>query len=430
LNLHSAKYLDEKFLVVQRKDVNSFLQPYDKNRIYIAVHCFFSHLLIYLIEGNTCKIWLRFNEIKAAKSNEYFEITYKIFDLLAFWLEKGIEQIEHIICNDKPYQFHIDISFANFEKYSFEEVENIQDDIPLAKAEFNYDGYIFFTVDIAFLKVMFRPENTAEKELIAMIMEPLYSIVNNDLRVDRSIIWKITRDIFGNNNYSRRIHFFPEYNIEDILPVTKEKIILIPEEEIISVENSLDFSITDLNKQNVLQKLNALVDTLYADLIKRLVVFNKKHLIIMALENHEKIIMTSNQWNRTAAAIVASHDDPVEAQDAIKKQMSLYAKSSQASRILSEIALCQCSNTGKEISRVEMEYLLAEVFKILEYGKISDALYYDIVGIDIFGMDKGTLIFKDSTIIDTIMVKYQNTVALRELELNIERYDKLYQNVN
>ena len=126
----------------------------------------------------------------------------------------------------------------------------------------------------------------------------------------------------------------------------------------------MDFSIPSLNKKDILSKLNALVNTLYVDLIKRLVVFDKKYLIIRALENNEKIAMESDQWRKSAAAIVASHTDSVEAYDVIKKQISLYAKSSQASRILAEIALCHCSNNGKKISIVDIEYLLAEVYKI------------------------------------------------------------------
>jgi hypothetical protein len=140
--------------------------------------------------------------------------------------------------------------------------------------------------------------------------------------------------------------------------------------------------------------------------------------------------MESDQWKRTAAAIVTSHSDSVEAHDVIKEKISLYAKSSQASRILSEIALCHCSNNGRTISIAEIEYLLAEVYKIFEFGRISDALYYDIVGVDIFGLEKGMLFFKDNTSIDTIMDKYQNTVASHDLEQNIITYDRLYKKGN
>ena len=426
INLHSVKFRDNEYLVVQRKDVNSYFQSYNTNRIYIAIHYVFSRILIILIEGNICNLWLRFNEIESAKSHEYFEITYKIYDLIVFWLEKGIEQIEHIICNDKPYIFHIDVSFTNFDKYSFEDIESIHNDNSLAKIKYNFEGFIFITVDITLLKKMYIPENTAEQELIATIINTIYSIVNHNEQVDRHNTWKIIRNIFKYSKHSRQLHFFTDSNIEDILPVTKNDIILLPREEIVSVENSLDFSIPVLNKQDILSKLNTLVDTLYSDLTKRLVVFDKRDLIIRALENNEKIIMESDKWRRTAAAIVASHSDSVEAHDVIKNQISLYAKSSQASRILSEIALCHCSNNGRKISIAEIEYLLAEVYKIFEFGRISDALYYDIVGIDIFGLEKGMLFFKDTTSIDTIMDKYQNTVASRDLEQNIKTYDRFY----
>jgi hypothetical protein len=424
--LHSVKFRDDEYLVVQRKNINSYFQSYNTNRIYIAIHCFFSRILIYLIEGNSSKFWLHFNEIESAKSYEYFEITHKIFDLIVFWLEKGVEQIEHIICNDKPYIFHIDVSFINFERYSLEKIESIPDDNTPVQIDYNLEGFMFIVIDLAFIKRMYIPENTAEQELIATIINTIYNIVNHSKQIVKSDIWEITRNIFRYNKYSKQLHFFNDSNIENILPVTKNDIILLAKEEIISIENSLDFSISDLNKQNVLNKLNILVNTLYNDLIKRLVVFDKKYLIIMALENNEKIMKESTWWKRTSAAIVASHNDSAEAYDVIKEQISLYAKSSQASRILSEIALCHCSNNGKQISTTEIEYLLAEVYKIFEFGRISDALYYDIVGIDIFGLEKGMLFFKDNTSIDTIMDKYQNTVASHDLEQNIKTYDRLY----
>jgi hypothetical protein len=430
MNLHSAKFRDEEYLVVQRKDINSYFQSYNENRIYIAIHCFFSRMFLFLIEGNTSMFWLHFNEVVSARSHEYFELTYKIFDLIVFWLEKGIEQIEDVICNDKPYIFHIDVSFINFEKYSFEEIKNIQDnDLPV-KIKYNFEGYIYIIIDIAFIKKMFIPENTAEQELIATIINTIYNIVNHDEQVKKYNVWGITKKIFKYSKHSRQLHFFDDSNIEDILPVTRNNIIFLPKEEISSVENSLDFSISIIDKQSVLDNLNALVNTLYTDLINRLVEFDKKYLIIKALENNEKIMMESGKWNRTTASMVSSHDDSVEARETIKKQISLYAKSSQASRILSEIALCHCSNNGREISTVEIEYLLAEVYKIFEFGRISDALYYDIIGIDLFGLEEGMLFFRDNTSIDKIMNKYQNTVASHDLEQNIKDYDKFYKKRN
>lgn len=426
LNFHSVEFREGKYLAVQRKDINSYFQSYNKNRIYIAIYHIFSRILIYLIEGNECKIWLHLNEIESAKSYEYFEISFKIFELIAFWLEKGIEHIENNICNNKPYIFHLDVSFTNFDKYSLKDIENIQNDNSPAKIDYNREGFIYIAIDITFIKKMYVPENTAEQELIATIINTLYNIVNYDEQAIKYNIWGITKKIFKYSKYNRQLHFFTGLNIEDILPVTKNNIILLPKEEISSVEKDLDFSITTLDKQNVLCKLKALVDTLYNDLIKRLNAFDKKYLIIKALENNEKIIMEADKWKRTAAALVSGHDDSDEAHEVIKNQISLYAKSSQASRIMSEIALCHGSNNGRKISIVEFEYLLAEVYKIFEFGRISDALYYDIVGIDIFGLEKGILFFKDNTSIDTIMDKYQNSIISYDLEQNIKTYDRFY----
>jgi len=430
INFHSVSFLEGKYLAVQRKDTNSYFQSYNKNRIYIAINYVFSHKLILLIEGNKSKLWLHFNELESAKSNDYFEITYKIFELIAVWLEKGIDHIEQNVCKDKPYIFHLDVSFTNFDKYPLEDIENIKDNNPPAKIKYNLEGIIYIAIDITFIKKMYIPENIAEQELIATIINTLYNIVNNSEQTIKYNVWGITKKIFNFSKYSKQLHFFTDSNIEDVLPVTENKIIFLPKEEISSVEKDLDFSIPALDKQNVLYKLNTLVDTLYNDLKKRLTAFDKKYLIIKALENNEKIMMESNHWNRTATALVTGHDDSDEAHSVIKNQISLFANSSQASRILSEIALCHCSDNGREISIVEFEYLLAEVYKILEFGGISDALYYDIVGIDIFGQKDGMLFFKDNTPIDTIMFKYQNSIISYDLEQNIKTYEKLYKKRN
>lgn len=200
LNFHSARFQAEEFVAVQRKETNSYFQSYNKNRIYIAINIFFSHKLIYLIEGNKSKLWLHFNEIESAKTKDFFEITYKIFDLITFWLEKGIEYIEQDICKDNSYIFHLVVSFTNFEKYSLIDIENIHDDNSPAKIKYNLEGFIYIAIDITFIKKMYIPENTAEQELIATIINILYNIVNNNEQTNKYNVLGITRKIF---NYSK-----------------------------------------------------------------------------------------------------------------------------------------------------------------------------------------------------------------------------------
>lgn len=426
LNIHAVEFHKNEYVVVQRREINHYVPSYNMKNIYVVIDYVFSGIFLFLIEGIKCRIWINFNETDNQK-HDLSEITYLICDILTFWLEKGIDQIENIINQKEPHVFHIIVSFSNFEKYPFNNIEDIPDNPPI-KIKYYFDGTIFIEIDISFLKRMNVPENNAERELIATIINCIYSIVNNKRfeEVEENIIWNIIERIFKYKRYSRQMHMFYTNDVDDMLPITEEKIILAPDEDISSIENSLNFSISELEKNNVLKLLNKFVDILYRDIIKRLTLFDKKKLIIKALENNDKIRKEITLWKRTTAAIISNHYDEDEAHNAIEIYTSKYNINSQISRVLVEIALCHCTDHGKEITFTDIEYLFAEIYKLLEFGRISDALYYDLIDLDEFGIDNGMLFFKNKKTIDSIMDKYNISIVSQYIEHNKNIYSDLY----
>ena len=423
LNIHAAEFRKNEYVVVQRREINHYVPSYNNKQIYVALNYAFNGIFIFLIEGIRCRIWVHLSKTDNQK-HDLQEMTYLICDIITFWLEKGISEIETIINEKEPYIFHIIVLFSNFEKYPFDNIEAIPDNPPVI-IEYDIDGTIFIKIDISFLKRMAVPENNAERELIATIISCIYSIVNNK-QYEENTIWNITERIFKYKRYNRQMHMFLNSNVDDMLPITENKLILATDEDISLVENNLDFSIPIFNKTSILKLLNKFVDILYKDIIRRLALFDRKKIIIKALENNDRVRKESTHWKRTTLAIISGHNDEDEAVNAVEKQISQYNINSQISRVLVEIALCHCIDNDKEISFTDIEYLFAEIYKLLEFGRISDALYYDLIGLDEFGIDNGMLFFRNKNSIDSIMDKYNNSIASQYIDHNINTYADLY----
>jgi len=424
-NFHSVKYNDDKYLVVQRKDINSYFPSYNYNNIYFAIHLLFSRIFILLIEASNYKIWIHLNKNEGLNENTS-SLLFEICNLILFWLDKGVNEIESLLANKEPNIFHINVTFSGFEAYPFKDINDIPDkNIPF-DIEYTLDGDIELIIDVSILKKMSIPENIAEKELIASLMGVMYFIVNHGVKCDDSSIIRIVNKIFKYKKFSRQLHMFTNADKDSLLLVNKNKLILSPIEDIRFVEDGLDFSISNLDKDSIILLLKNFVDILYNDIVVQLVKFNRKSTVIKAMENNDNIRIEANRWRKTSAAIISSHNDESEAFEIIKDQLSIFAKNSQVSRALAEIALCHCTDNGKEISITEFERLLAIVYKILEFGRVVDSLHYDLIGIDTFGIDSGLLYFNNSAAIDSIMEKYQNSIVYQDIGYSIDAYPDIY----
>lgn len=123
--------------------------------------------------------------------------------------------------------------------------------------------------------------------------------------------------------------------------------------------------------------LNELVADLEKGLCGALRQFDRKSMIEMALRNHEVAMVHQARWRRTASAIVALHCDRDAALQTIAEQGFENNRILQASRVLVELAVCECPLTGGLIAgEMDFSLLMAELMLLTTLGDWSDAIYH------------------------------------------------------
>jgi hypothetical protein len=160
LNIHAAEFLNNEYIVVQRHHINSYFPSYNTNKIYIALYHAFSNIFLYLLEGNNYKIWLQPIKMKNAKS-DILETTHRVYDMILFWLEKGLNEIDGFARQNEKHIFHIIVTFSGFENYPYEQIDDIPNSEPPFVSEYNLEGKVKLVINASILKGMTIPENNA-----------------------------------------------------------------------------------------------------------------------------------------------------------------------------------------------------------------------------------------------------------------------------
>jgi hypothetical protein len=106
--------------------------------------------------------------------------------------------------------------------------------------------------------------------------------------------------------------------------------------------------------------------------------FDRRGVIDFALNNHESAIKDRDNWRRTAAAVLALHDDREATLEKIAEHDGELNGVFQSSRLLVEFAICECPITGgRQPGRLDMSQLMAKVMLLASLGGWSDAVRWD-----------------------------------------------------
>jgi hypothetical protein len=124
--------------------------------------------------------------------------------------------------------------------------------------------------------------------------------------------------------------------------------------------------------------LNKLVRLLEDDLCNDLRRFHREAIIELALRTHESAALSKNQWERTASALLGLRDDQAAATAEMAKHGFQLNAVFLATRLLIEVALCECPlQGGLEPGNLDLTRLMSRAAAIPMYGGWSDAIRWD-----------------------------------------------------
>lgn len=244
---------------------------------------------------------------------------------------------------------------------------------------------VTITAAPTFEDALFHPENIAERAMMEGLLEGFGALAG--VTLSRSEQNRLLQEIVPNAS-ARQTHRFQAQTFRDHVRNAKSRSLhMIDADDGAYIKLGLGWQARRREdggeirgKQDCMAFLNATVSHLEDELCEELRKFDRRSVILFALRNHESAAMDRDVWRKTAAAVLAIHDDKEAALQTIAEHDGKLNAVFQASRLLVEIALCECPLSGGEkpghldLLRIQSKLLLAA-----GYGGWSDAIRWDAI---------------------------------------------------
>lgn len=226
-------------------------------------------------------------------------------------------------------------------------------------------------------------ENGAERALVDALIRATAQLADVALTAARrtEILARIVP-----NTAARQQHAFRVPNFRDLVrDGVRNPVVIIEREDDAASRLGLGWTARQRSEGAVIREksecvafLNKLVRTLEDDLVASLGRFDRRQMLTAILENHEGTAREVSHWNRTAAAVLALHQDQAAASAEILDREAKLNAVALTSRILLEFAICACPMTGGQpVGDLDLARLMSTAALIFHTGGDSDAIRWD-----------------------------------------------------
>jgi hypothetical protein len=121
--------------------------------------------------------------------------------------------------------------------------------------------------------------------------------------------------------------------------------------------------------------LKKIVDAFWQRCKRDLERLHRRSLVIRCLSNNEAVIAEQDNWTRTRRAVAALHKDR---EDVLSASLSVRQKMDRTQishRLLIEMAICTCPDTGgREANQEDIDHLCAQVLQLVATAQEADAM--------------------------------------------------------
>src|SRR5581483_8391400 len=129
------------------------------------------------------------------------------------------------------------------------------------------------------------------------------------------------------------------------------------------------------DRQRCKDLLNDVVDAFWARCRRRLEKIDRKSLVVRCLKNNEAVIAEQENWTRTRRAVAAIHTDQADVLSASQKARERMDRTQISHRLLVEMAICACPESGGlEATQEDIDYLGTQILQMVATAQESDAM--------------------------------------------------------
>ena len=280
-----------------------------------------------------------------------------------------------------------------------------------------------------------QPENTGERIILRSIAKGLISLhqeTNKD--VDKDILEALLNKVISDPGM-RLLHAFPIDPIEQLQAKQTQYPIFVAQEDFAFSQLKLSEGCTSAttvgkidSKGECNEFLHKVVDKIWSQIHSQLQQLDRASVIREALRVHEAIIYDRDHWRRTAQAVQALHASEEDVIAISRGREADRGNTAISARTIIEMAICECPETGgRQLSRWELDELLAKARLLLDVAADSDAVKNDLVvpRIELHPNGEYTI---DREFQSTVIKPFLESYFSKGFETAVREYSELYEN--
>jgi len=242
---------------------------------------------------------------------------------------------------------------------------------------------IQLTIGADFDRALYNPLNVAEAALVKALIAGVARLSGGSSIDTEELLKKIVP-----NAQVRQSHVFAAREFRDYLPeLGEQRLIKISAYEDGATRLGLGWKVRDMHDGSVVTGrqacrvfLNSLVRRLEDELSEYLRGLDRLDVLSKILLNHEVAAVSRSRWHRTSAAILALRKDAAAALGPMRDQESKLNAVFHGSRVLLEMAVCDCSlEGGRKLGQLDHSLLLTLASQINQLGGWSDLIHWGLM---------------------------------------------------
>jgi hypothetical protein len=285
-------------------------------------------------------------------------------------------------------------------------------------------------VGSGFEDALFHPDNIAERAIVHRLVEGVAQLSGQSTsdRTRESLMSQIVPDSKARNSHRFLAREFRHF-VRSSIP---ESPIEIDRDDDAALRLGLGWSIRSRDKGSEIvvkadctRFLNDIVRLTEDELCEGLRAYDRKETIKLVLRNHESAVVDRDRWRHTAGAVLALHEEKEATRLTMAEHDFELNAVFQATRLLVEIAICECPLEGRKLGRLDLSRMMAKVAIIAHVGGWSDAIRWDAMEPRLKITPLGD-IHIDSGFIDNVLIPFGRSGSDAQFESAIEDYSKMF----
>jgi hypothetical protein len=307
--------------------------------------------------------------------------TTRIWDAAQRWLVRLAPRLEALLPGLPERPIHFRLEFPDIDQLTDAEMS---DATPPEPPRFELaNGVIAIRPGVASLRGYMDATNSAERQLLvsmALAASELAGTAQDAEWADR-LAMELTR-----STDARFVHAIPASDATDIvgsyLELPSPRFVFDEDRGWAHLGLAFDAGAKAAGKvpsNDVGQLLQNAVLIIWERIKGKLEKLDRRSLVVRALLNHEAIDRDRREWQQTAAALRALHDDQADVLDAHNRTELRRSAAGLTSRALAEMAICTSPTTGgRPCTDIDLDDLIGEVAAMLDCAGQCDAHFYDL----------------------------------------------------